>query len=67
MATSEMVWLLRRCGGYFGDVVATFGDVEATFGDVVATLVARQTSEAEVPGSNPASPTMILGRCRIIV
>ena len=30
-------------------------------------LVARQTSEAEVPVSNPASPTLILGRCRIIV
>ena len=27
----------------------------------------HQTSEAEVPGSNPASPTMILMRCRIIV
>ena len=27
----------------------------------------HQTSEAEIPGSNPASPTMILGRCRIIV
>ena len=35
---------------YYGDVVAT-----------VCTLVACQTSEAEVPGSNPASPTMILG------
>ena len=35
-------------------------------GNMVATLVARQTSEAEVPDSNPASPTMILGRCRII-
>ena len=30
-------------------------------------LVAHQTSGAEVPGSNPASPTMILMRCRIIV
>ena len=30
-------------------------------------MVACQTSEAEGPGSNPASPTMILGRCRIIV
>ena len=41
--------------------------------DVVAhrrcggSLVAHQTSEAEVLGSNPASPTMILMRCRIIV
>ena len=26
-----------------------------------------QTSEAEVPGSNPASPTKILMRCRIVV
>ena len=33
----------------------------------VAHLVARQTSGPEVLGSNPASPTMILGRCRIIV
>ena len=30
-------------------------------------LVARQTSVAEVPGSNLASTTMILMRCRIIV
>ena len=30
-------------------------------------MLAHQTSEAEVPGSNPASPTMILMRCRIIV
>ena len=27
----------------------------------------QQTSGAEVPGSNPASPTMILMHCRIIV
>ena len=30
-------------------------------------LVAHQTSEAVVPGSNPASSTMILGHCRFIV
>ena len=31
-------------------------------------MVAHQTSGAEFPpGSNPASPTMILMRCRIIV
>ena len=30
-------------------------------------MVAHQTSGAEVPGSNTASPTMILMRCRIIV
>ena len=30
-------------------------------------LAARQTSGAEVSGSNPVSPTMILRRCRIIV
>ena len=30
-------------------------------------MVALQTAEAAVPGSNPASPTMILMRCRIIV
>ena len=30
-------------------------------------LMAHQTSGAEVPGSNPASLTMILMRCRIIV
>ena len=38
-------------------------------GYVVAHLifVAHQTSGAEVLGSNPASPTMILMRCRIIV
>ena len=43
------------------------GDVVAHSGDVVAHFVARQTSGAEVPGSNPVSPTMILERCRIIV
>ena len=30
-------------------------------------MLACQTSEAEVPGSNPASPTMTQMRCRIIV
>ena len=30
-------------------------------------LVARQTSGAEIPGSNPASTAIILMRCRIIV
>ena len=30
-------------------------------------IVAHQTSGAEVPGSNTASSTMILMRCRIIV
>ena len=30
-------------------------------------LVTHSTSGAEVPGSNPASPAMILMRCRIIV
>ena len=30
-------------------------------------MVAQQTSGAEVVGSNPASPTMILGRCSINV
>ena len=30
-------------------------------------MVAHQTSEAKVPGSNPESPIMILMRCRIIV
>ena len=38
-----------------------------SLGNVVAHLVARQTSGAKVPDSNPASPTIILGRCRIIV
>ena len=33
----------------------------------VGSLVAQQTSGAEVPGLNLASPTMILGPCRIIV
>ena len=30
-------------------------------------MVTHQTSGPEVLGSNPARPTMILGRCRIIV
>ena len=30
-------------------------------------LVALLTAEAAVPGSNPASPAMILMRCRVIV
>ena len=37
------------------------------WGDVVAQLVARNTSRAEVPGTNPTPCTMILGHCRIIV
>ena len=69
------VYSVRRCGGSkqemwwlnLGDVVAQLGDVVAQLGDVVAQLVVHQTSGAEVPGSNPASPRMILGRCRIIV
>ena len=42
-------------------------DVVAHFCRCGGSLVARQTSGAEVPGSNPASTTMILMRCRIIV
>ena len=71
----DVVAQLRRCGGSIeemwwlncGDVVAQFGDVVAQLGDVVAQLVVHQTSGTEVPGSNPASATMILGRCRITV
>ena len=39
------------------------------YGDKVThkSLVAQQTSGKEVLGSNTASPTMILMRCRIIV
>ena len=36
-------------------------------GDVVADFLMHQTSGAEVTGSNPASPTMILMCCRITV
>ena len=36
-------------------------------GVTVEVQLAHQTSEAEVPGSNPSSPTTILMRCRIIV
>ena len=46
---------------YYVKKISTNKNVVGTFGNVVATLVARQTSEAEVPGSNPATPTMILG------
>ena len=52
---------------YFVKKISTNKNVVATFGDVVATLVARQTSEAEDPGSNPATPTMILRCCRIVM
>ena len=48
----------RRCGGLV-DVVA-----QSRCG---GSLVVRQTSGAEVLGSNPASTAMILMRCRIIV
>ena len=30
-----------------------------------SSLVSHQTSKAEVPGLNPAFPTMMLGRCRV--
>ena len=33
----------------------------------VVSMEAHQTSGAEVPGWNPASPTMILMHCRITV
>ena len=50
-----MWWLIRRrCGGF----------VDRRCG---GSLVARQTSEPEVPCSNPLSPIIILGRGRIIV
>ena len=52
---------------YFVKKISTSKNVVGTFEDVVATLVARQTSEAEVPGSNPATPTTILRRCKIIM
>ena len=52
---------------YFVKKISTNKNVVATFGDVVATLVASQTSEAEDPGSNPATPTMILRCCRIVM
>ena len=55
-----MWWLI-------GDVAAHMEMLWLIGGDVVAHWYTRQTSEAEVPGLNPASPTMILGRCRIIV
>ena len=55
--------MLAHCG----DVLAHWGDVLAHCGDVLAhcwrcagSLVAHQTSGAEVPGSNPASSPMIL-------
>ena len=50
----DMMALLRRCGGSFEEIWWLIG-------------VAHQTFELEVPGSNPASPTMILKRCGIIV
>ena len=34
---------------------------------LIVISIVHQTSGAEVPGSNPAFPTMILMRCRIIV
>ena len=57
-----------------GDVVTHRGDV-VLIGEMQwligwrcgGSSVAHQTSGAEFPGSNPASPTMILMRCRIIV
>ena len=75
----EIRWLIGdvvahwRCGGSFWRCGGSFGDGVAHYGDLMAhwrcggSLVAHQTSRAEVPGSNPASSTMILGRCRIIV
>ena len=65
-----------RCGGSLvGDVVAHWSEmwwlIGRRFGGSLrrcgGSLVARQTSGPEVPGSNPASPTKILGSCRVIV
>ena len=42
-------------------------DVVSIGRDVYGSLVAYQISGAEFLGSNPATPTMILGRCWIIV
>ena len=47
-----MWWLI-------GDVAAHMEMLWLIGGDVVAHWYTRQTSEAEVPGLNPASPTMI--------
>ena len=64
MAHWEMWWLIWRCGGSFGDVVAHLEmcwlilRCGGSFGDAVAHLVASQTSGAEGPGSNPDSPTI---------
>ena len=72
VAHMEMWWLIYRCGGSYIDVVAQM-EIWWLIGDVVfhrrcgGSLEAHQTSGAEVPGSYPASPTMILMHCRIIV
>ena len=61
----KMRWLIGwRCGGsLIKDVVAHCLKMWWLIGgDVVA-----QTSGAGIPDSNPASSTMILMRCRIIV
>ena len=47
------------------DVVARV-DVVAQVDVVAHWYIAHQTSGAEVPGSKPASTTMILMRCRIV-
>ena len=71
----DMMALLRRCGGSFeeirwlrGDVVDLLSRCGGSFEEIWWLIgVAHQTFELEVPGSNPASPTMILKRCGIIV
>ena len=50
------------------DSAVSFNSLEqGRIGRCGGSLLAHQTSEAEVLGSNPESPTMILMRCRIIV
>ena len=66
VALMEMWWLKWRCGGSNGDVVALM-EMWWFLWRCGGSLVAHQTSGAEVLGSNPASPIMILGHCRIIV
>ena len=52
---------------YIGGMLYTLWKILVQYSIPSNILILYTTSEAKVPGSNPASPTMILMRCRIIV
>ena len=72
LKVSEKNWSFRANFKFLGKLEVSektwsFQDVVAHWSDMWCLLVSAPDSGAEVPGSNPASPAMILMRFRIIV